>query len=159
MIVAERSPSEAAQPSPDRGEFFVQGPIDPSLVGKCIERFAENPRTGGQLVFLGQIRADEIDAGTVAGIEYTAHEGMARTALAAIVERAAREGPLIDVVVHHSLGYVPVGGSSLLIAVATGHRDEAYRLSRFILEAIKDEVPIYGREITDGENFRWKVNR
>lgn len=123
-----------------------------------MERFAAHPHVGGQLVFLGQIRADEIDAGTVRGIEYTAYESMARTALAGIAERAGREGSLIDVVVRHSLGYVPVGGTSLLIAVATGHRDEAYRLSRFILEAVKAEVPIYGREITDDES-RWKINR
>lgn len=146
-------------PGGKQESFFLPGPLPPDLTTECINRFARHGGAGGQLIFLGQIRDDEIDAGTVRGIEYTAHEGMAHAAFRSILERAAQEVSLTDVVVRHSLGYVPVGGASLLIAVATGHRPEAYHVSRFILEAIKDEVPIYGREITTDDQSQWKVNR
>jgi molybdopterin synthase catalytic subunit len=143
---------------------FVQGPVPSSLAEECRRRFNADHNVGAQLVFEGQVRADSIDpgtnaAGTVAGIEYTAHESMARRAFFTIVERLTAGADLVDLEIRHSLGYVPAGGVSLLIAVATGHRAEAYALSRELLEAIKKEVPIYGREITTGEDARWKVNR
>ena len=139
--------------------IFVEGPIPPESILQCERRFSANGAVGAHLVFLGQVRADEIEAGTVTGIEYTAHESMARRAFATVVERVAREEPLLDVEIRHSLGYVPVGGASLLIAVAAGHRDEAYRISRRILEEIKADVPIYGRELTGEKGSQWKVNR
>ena len=140
-------------------DVFVQGPIDPAFARECAEAIGANPAVGAHLLFLGQIRADRLDAGVVRGIEYTAHQTMAQGAFTALVDRAAAAGGLLEVTIRHSLGYVPVGGASLLIAVGAGHRDEAYRLSRDILEAIKKEVPIYGREITEDDQSRWKVNR
>jgi len=143
----------------DPEALFVEGPIAPQALTACYQRFAANSAVGAELVFLGQVRADRIDAGTVAGIEYTAHRSMALQALKTVIKRVSGQIELIDVEVRHSLGYVPVGGASLLIAVATGHRDQAYRASRAILEAIKQEVPIYGREITTSRQSSWKVNR
>jgi molybdopterin synthase catalytic subunit len=138
---------------------LVDGPVDPDLPAACAERFAANRAIGAHVVFLGQVRADSFDGVTVAGIEYTAHERMARSAFDAIARRAADENEILDMVVRHSLGYVPAGQVSLLVAVATAHRDAAYRASRFMLEAIKQDVPIYGREIGEGDASRWKLNR
>ena len=143
----------------DPGSVFVEGPIDPQLAFRCCERFAANPAVGAQVVFVGQVRADEIEVGTVTGIEYSAHEGMALKAFGELVARTAGSIQLLDLELRHSLGYVPVGGASLLIAVATGHREEAYRASRELLEAIKQEVPIYGRELTNQDRSSWKINR
>ncbi|TVQ40859.1 MAG: molybdenum cofactor biosynthesis protein MoaE [Spirochaetaceae bacterium] len=143
----------------DSGSIFVEGPIDPQLAARCSERFAANPAVGAQVIFVGQVRADEIEAGTVTGIEYSAHESMALKAFGALVRRTAARVPLLDLELRHSLGYVPVGGASLLIAVATAHRQQAYAASRALLEAIKQEVPIYGRELTNQDRSSWKINR
>ena len=145
--------------SSDSLSVFVDGPIDPALPAACTDRFAANRVIGAHVIFLGQVRADTIDGGTVAGIEYSAHESMARSAFNDIARRAADENEILDMVVRHSLGYVPAGQVSLLIAVATAHRDAAYRASRFMLEAIKQDVPIYGREIGEDDASRWKVNQ
>lgn len=143
----------------DAHAVFVDGPISPTYATRCVERFSGNHAVGAHVVFLGQVRADRIDAGTVAGIDYTAHESMARAAFTALIERIGARYELRDLELRHSLGYVPAGGISLLIAVATGHRDQAYEASRAILEAIKTEVPIYGRELTAEDRSSWKVNR
>lgn len=143
----------------DPQAVFVDGPISPTYATRCVERFSGNHAIGAQVLFLGQVRADIIGAGTVIGIDYSAHESMARRAFAALVERISSEYTLIDLELRHSLGYVPTGGASLLIAVATGHRDHAYGASRAILEAVKNEVPIYGRELTAEDRSSWKVNR
>ncbi len=138
---------------------LTEGPVDPGVVPAVVRRFAGTGGAGADVLFMGHVRADVTEAGTVRGIEYTAHEPMARAAFAAVVRDAAAGAEVIDLEVRHSLGYVPAGGISLLIAVATAHRDEAYRVSRAILEGIKRDVPIYGREIIDEETSRWKVNR
>ena len=143
----------------DPQSVLVEGPVDPALATRCVQRFAANGAVGAHVIFVGQVRADEITAGTVSGIEYSAHESMALHAFAAMVDRVAEQVELIDIELRHSLGYVPVGGASLLIAVATGHRDQAYTASRAILEAIKKDVPIYGRELTAAEQSSWKINR
>ena len=138
---------------------LTEGPVDPGVVPAVVRRFAGTGGAGADVLFMGHVRADVTEAGTVRGIEYTAHESMVRAAFAAVVRDAAAGAEVIDLEVRHSLGYVPAGGISLLIAVATAHRDEAYRVSRAILEGIKRDVPIYGREIIDEETSRWKVNR
>lgn len=138
---------------------LTEGPIDPGIVPAIVRRFASHGGAGADVLFMGHVRADVTEAGTVRGIEYTAHESMARTAFAAVVGEAAAGAEVIDLEVRHSLGYVPAGGISLLIAVATAHRDEAYRVSRAIIEGIKRNVPVYGREIIDDQKSRWKVNR
>lgn len=146
-------------PEFDSLSVFVDGPVDPALPAACTERFGANEAIGAHLLFQGQVRADRMEAGHVVGIEYTAHERMARSVFDDIVRRSAEQYGILDVVVCHSLGYVPAGQVSLLVAVATAHRDDAYGASRFILEAIKSDVPIFGREIGDDEASRWKVNR
>ncbi len=143
----------------DAQAVFVDGPISPTYATRCVERFAANHSVGAHVLFMGQVRADRIDAGTVVGIDYTAHESMARKAFTALIERISSQYELHDLELRHSLGYVPTGGISLLIAVATGHRDQAYAASRAILEAIKTEVPIYGLELTAQDRSSWKVNR
>lgn len=140
-------------------KLFIHGAVPADVVSECQARFSRAGTIGAHVVFLGQVRADPIDDGVVSGIEYTAHESMARDVISRIVRDADPDEELLDLEVRHSLGYVPAGGISLLVAVATGHRDAAYRISRDILEAIKKDLPVYGREIAADDRSRWKVNR
>lgn len=94
----------------DATEVFLEGPIPPELAGEFQERFRADHSVGAHLVFLGQVRADEIASGTVTGIEYSAHETMARTAFADLVERVTSGSDIAGLAIRHSLGYVPAGG-------------------------------------------------
>lgn len=57
--------------------------------------------------------------------------------------------------VEHAKGYVPLGGISIIIAVACKHRKQVYDFSRFIIEEIKKRTPIWKKEHYKGEDAEW----
>lgn len=57
--------------------------------------------------------------------------------------------------VDHAKGYVPLGGISIVIAVACKHRAQVYDFSRFIIEEIKKRTPIWKKEHYEGEEEAW----
>lgn len=138
-----------------------------SLLSQLSGRFASDSRIGGIATFAGIVRADEIDGRRVRAIEFSAYREMAEPALRELVSRVAaeslarREGEGGPVRVHleHALGEVAVGEAPVVIVVGTGHREEAFSICRGILEALKKEIPIYGKELFDEDGYRWKENR
>ena len=66
--------------------------------------------------------------------------------------------PLLHCVVHHRLGVVPVGEASIVIAVSSPHRKEAFVACEYILEQVKLNVPIWKKEVYESGEPRWKAN-
>jgi molybdopterin synthase catalytic subunit len=88
----------------------------------------------------------------VALLEFEHYPGMAEKKLAEIRDRAIREFGLIDITIVHRVGTLPVGENIVLIAVASGHRDEAFRACRFCIDELKRITPIWKKETTpEGE--------
>lgn len=107
-------------------------------------------RDGASVEFLGIVRGDE-DGRPIAVLDYEAYEPMAQRLMARCVEEAVRRWPLHHVVVRHRLGRVPVGQVAVLIGVQAPHRAEAFEACRFLLETIKQDVPIWKTAIgTEG---------
>lgn len=86
--------------------------------------------------------------------------------LASRNEHAASQEPhyissLVKSAVYHRLGAVPVGEPSIVIAVSSPHRKEAFIACEFILEEVKEKVQIWKREYYEGEEneAEWKANR
>ncbi|MEP6990190.1 MAG: molybdenum cofactor biosynthesis protein MoaE [bacterium] len=115
--------------------------VDPS----ALVRQVSAPMHGAVLLFLGVVR-DVNDGRGVTGIEYSAYEAMAAAELQAIAEEAAALVDDVDVAIVHRLGALAQEEASVGIAVAHAHRDEAYRVSRFVIEELKRRVPIWKRE-------------
>ncbi len=115
--------------------------VDPS----ALVRQVVAPMHGAVLLFLGVVRAVN-DGRGVTGIEYSAYEAMAAAELQAIAEEAAALVGEADVAIVHRLGALALEEASVGIAVAHAHRDEAYRVSRFVIEELKRRVPIWKRE-------------
>jgi molybdopterin synthase catalytic subunit len=92
--------------------------------------------------FSGVIR-DVENGREIEGIEYEAHRPMAEHQLGMIGQEAARKFGLQLVVIHHRLGFVPAGESSLLLRVASRHRTEAFQASQWIVDELKRKVPIW----------------
>lgn len=136
--------------------IFQQGPIDPASIGESIAKHATKTSIGGHSIFMGQVRADIIDGKTVAAIEYTAHEVMAQETMTAIREDIFAKYPLTCLHVHHSLGTVPVGGISLFVFASAVHRREAIDACSEIVERIKAELPVWGKEIFEDGTHTWK---
>jgi len=120
---------------------LVRAPIDPT----AMIRIVANPGNGAVLLFLGAVRQVN-DGRDVTGIDYAAYERMAQRELDAIVAEASEKFGSTDVAVQHRLGELGVEDVSVAIAVGHPHRDEAYSLSRFVIEELKRRVPIWKRE-------------
>lgn len=109
------------------------------------------PSRGAVVLFLGNVR-DGHRGRPVEHLTYDAYRPMAQTALERIVDEESDSKADLVVAVHHRLGVVSVGGTSVVIAAASPHRGEAYAASRRVLERLKAEVPIWKREhYVDGE--------
>ena len=125
---------------------LVRRPIDPL---DLVRRVA-SPANGAVILFLGAVR--QVNEGrAVTGIDYEAYEVMAASELEAIVAECSAKFGTADVAVEHRLGELAVEDVSVAIAVGHAHRDAAYAASRWVIEELKQRVPIWKREhYTDG---------
>lgn len=98
--------------------------------------------TGAVVDFWGVVRELE-DGREIEGIEYEAHWTMAEHQLNKIAERAISDFALESVVLHHRVGFVGVGESSLFVRVAGQHRTEAFSAIQSMVEELKKRVPIW----------------
>ncbi len=114
---------------------------------------------GAHSIFLGQVRADEINGETVAAIEYTTYEEMALEKMHEIREAIFSKYELTCLHVHHSLGKVKAGEISLFVFASSAHRKAAIEACSEIVEKIKKELPVWGKEIFENEGYQWKENK
>ena len=141
--------------------FLTEESLNHDRIVGVADTWREDPRVGAVVSFSGVVRGDSLGEATVRAIEFSAHREMAEQAIKELIDRLTREidSSVVRVYLQHALGTVPVGGIPIIIVVATSHRREAFGLCSAILEALKSEVPIYGKELTDGGDHRWKENR
>ena len=138
--------------------IFSQGPIDPGFIGESIQKHQSKTNIGAHSIFLGQVRKDTIDGKVVAAIEYTTYEQMALEKMHLIREEIFAAYPLTCLHVHHSLGIVPSGEICLFVFASSAHRKAAIEACEKLVERIKAELPIWGKELFEDDSFQWKVN-
>lgn len=138
--------------------IFVQGAISPDKIAHSIANHSSKTDIGGHSIFLGQIRADQKEGGNVIGIEYTAYEEMALEKAFEIREAIFAKYPLTCMHIYHSLGEVKTGELCLFVFTSSKHRKEAMDACDELVERIKTELPIWGKEILDTDAHVWKVN-
>ena len=110
------------------------------------------PESGGIDVFIGTTR-NRSDGRSVASLSYEAYEPMALRKMAALEEEAGARWPLKRVAVVHRLGDVGIGEASVVVAVSAAHRSEAFEACRFLIDRLKQEVPIWKNEhFSDGSS-------
>ncbi len=124
----------------------------PFSLDEEIERLKKSSSAIGAIVtFLGATR-DVSQGKRVSKLEFEHYPGMAEKKLEDIRARALKDYGVIDVVIIHRVGVLPVGENIVLIAVAAGHRDEAFRACSFCIDELKRITPIWKRETTpEGE--------
>lgn len=138
--------------------IFIQGPISSEFIGQSIAKHQSKTTIGAHNIFLGQVRADVIDGQTVAAIDYTAYEEMADEAHNVIREKAFDQFDLICMHIYHSLGVVKAGEICLFVFVSATRRKQVYEATETIVNWIKTDVPIFGKEIFENKTFIWKQN-
>ncbi len=106
---------------------------------------------GAVVTFIGTTR-DVSRGKEVAKLEFEHYPGMAEKKLAEIRSRAISDFGVIDVTIIHRIGTMPVGEDIVLIAVAAGHRSEAFEACRFCIDELKRITPLWKKETTpEGE--------
>jgi molybdopterin synthase catalytic subunit len=139
--------------------IFVQGAIQPSFIADSIQKHSTKTNIGGHSIFLGQVRADDIEGKNVTAIEYTAYEEMALEKMHVIREEIFAKYPLICMHVHHSLGLVASGEICLFVFTSSAHRKAAIDACTECVERLKAELPIWGKELLQDAGYQWKENK
>ena len=139
--------------------LFVEGPITPEFIADSIAKHQRKTHIGAHDIFLGQVRADTIDGKTVDAIEYSAYEDMALEKIVEIREAAFAEFDLSCMHIYHSLGSVGVGEICLFVFVSSPHRKEVFTALHQVVERIKKELPVFGKECFGDQSYSWKVNQ
>jgi molybdopterin synthase catalytic subunit len=122
-------------------------PID---ISHCINAVM-SPQSGGIDVFIGTVR-DNTKGKKVVMLEFEAYEKMAVAEMAKIAKEATTRWPLHKVLIHHRTGVLEVGEVPVVIAVSAAHRGAAFDACRYIIDTLKQTVPIWKKEIfEDGE--------
>lgn len=137
---------------------FKQGAISSGFIGESIAKHQTKTSIGAHNIFLGQVRADVIDGKTVSAIEYTAYEEMANLKFHEIREAAFEKFELTCMHIYHSLGIVKAGEICLFVFVSSPRRNVVFEALEYIVEEVKANVPVFGKEIFEDDTHQWKKN-
>ena len=120
------------------------------------EKFISSSKFGASIYFLGTVR-NQNENKSVSGITYDVYDEMVLKSFQEIYNEADQKLNITDkaVFIEHIKGYVALGETSIIIAVACKHRDQAYVLSRFIIEEIKKRSPIWKKEHYEKDESKW----
>ena len=120
------------------------------------ESFISSTKFGASIFFSGTVR-DINENKKVTGITYDSHDELVLKSFKEIYYEADNKLNIKDKVVfiEHAKGYLDLGEISIVIAVACKHRDQAYVLSRYIIEEIKKRSPIWKKEHYENEESEW----
>ncbi|MAU88705.1 MAG: molybdopterin converting factor [Flavobacteriaceae bacterium] len=139
--------------------FFLNGPISPDFISNSIYKHQIKHNIGAHNIFLGQVRKDTIKSNVVSAIEYSAYEEMANKKITDIRESTFEKFDLTCLHIYHSLGVVEVGQIGFFVFVSSSRRKNVYDATKFIVDMIKNTVPIFGKEIFENNEYNWKVNK
>ena len=129
--------------------LLTRDPLDPEALTATV-RDAAN---GGVVTFLGTVR-NNTDGRQVLYLEYEAYEDMAEKVLARIAQEVTERwgGGIVHTSIAHRFGRMEIGDISLVVAVASPHRAEAFAACQYVVDRIKQDVPIWKKEVfQDGE--------
>ena len=137
---------------------FIQGAISSEFEAQSIAKHQSKTDIGAHNIFLGQVRADEVDGKVISAIEYTAYEDMANLKFHEIREATFEKFDLTCMHIYHSLGTVKAGELCLFVFVSSKRRKEVFMALEYVVEEIKAKAPVYGKEIFEDNTHQWKVN-
>ncbi len=137
---------------------FQEGAISSEFIANSIQKHQSKTNIGAHNIFLGQVRADEIEGKTVTGIEYSAYEEMANLKFHEIREATFEKFELTCMHIYHSKGLVKTGEICLFVFVSSPRRRVVFEALEYVVERIKADVPIFGREMFEDQTYQWKVN-
>jgi molybdopterin synthase catalytic subunit len=135
----------------DRIDIIAQ----PLEVGPIVA-FVSVPAAGGIDVFLGTTRAEKHAGGReLIALDYEAYEPMAMKQLQDLAAEARRRWPIVRLAIVHRTGRVALAEPSVVIAVSTPHRADAFAACRWIIDTLKKDVAIWKKEVWSDGSGTW----
>ena len=128
---------------------LTSNPLDPERVTSLVRRDSN----GAVVTFLGTTR-NNFEGKEVLTLEYEAYEEMALKKLGEVREELLAQFGLEDIAISHRIGTVPIGETSLVVAVASPHRKDAFQACQAAVDRIKEVVPIWKKEVFQ-DGSRW----
>ena len=132
--------------------YLIREPIDPS---EFFER-SNDWTAGASVLFLGKVRKYS-EGKRVCYLEYEAYEGMAERMIKELIDSAFCRWPVETIHVLHRVGRVGLGEIAVAIDVRSAHRNETYQASRYLIEEIKHNVPIWKKEYFEDGTSEWNL--
>jgi len=130
--------------------------LETSLPTAQAIEFVSDAGAGGIALFLGTTRSEKNAQGhDLQALDYEAYTEMALPQLQTLAQAARSQWPIIKQVILHRTGRVALAEPSVLIAVASPHRHEAFSAARFVIDAIKADVAIWKKEIWSDGSGTW----
>ncbi|KAH8667396.1 Molybdopterin biosynthesis MoaE [Tricladium varicosporioides] len=117
-----------------------------------------SPKAGAIVLFAGTTR-DNFAGKPVKELQYTSYEPRALQTMLTICKTVKEKHSLTGIAMIHRLGVVPIAEESILIAVSSPHRQEAWRAGEEALEECKEKVEVWKKEEFSGEEGVWRANR
>ncbi|HEY7118631.1 MAG TPA: molybdenum cofactor biosynthesis protein MoaE [Tepidisphaeraceae bacterium] len=127
----------------------------PLPVARAIE-FVSATTAGGIAIFLGTTRDDANEKGQpLAALDYEAYADLASRQLTELAHDARQRWPILKLAVLHRTGRVALGEPSVLIAVSTPHRAEAFEACRWLIDTLKADLAVWKKEIWSDGTGTW----
>eukprot|EP01118_Nematostelium_gracile_P012637 TRINITY_DN4647_c0_g1_i1.p1 TRINITY_DN4647_c0_g1~~TRINITY_DN4647_c0_g1_i1.p1 ORF type:complete len:155 (-),score=41.05 TRINITY_DN4647_c0_g1_i1:70-534(-) len=125
---------------------------------KKISDLVADPSAGAISTFSGTTR-NYFEGKKVVSLSYEAYDPMALKEMQKICTVVRSKWQVIGVAIFHRIGLVPIGESSVIIAVSSAHRKESLEAVQFAIDELKAKVPIWKRELYDDNTSSWKENK
>ncbi|MCA9055530.1 MAG: molybdenum cofactor biosynthesis protein MoaE [Planctomycetaceae bacterium] len=129
---------------------LTDGPIDCSQVLSSVQ----TTQAGAVVLFLGTVR--EFTQGRqTTHLHYDAYRPMAETKLAELANEASQRWPILNAAIVHRLGHMDLGDVSVAVAVSSPHRPDAFEAGRYLIDRLKEVVPIWKQEHWSDGAVEW----
>ncbi len=128
--------------------MLIEITADP-LTAEPFVRHVRRDDSGAVVLFLGVVR-DNSHGRRVLYLEYDAYPEMAKKMLREVADEARARWPVIEVAIAHRTGRLEIGETSMVVAVSSAHRHDAFAACHHIVDRIKEVVPIWKKEVWEG---------
>ena len=127
--------------------------LDEPLDARAVEALVTAPDRGGLVTFSGIVR-DHTGGHDVTRLEYESYRPMAVKVMASIRAEVEAAYPTVHIACWHRVGVLPVGEIAVVVAAASAHRAPAFAACQMYIDRLKDDVPIFKREVR-GDGRVW----
>ena len=124
------------------------------ITNDAAQRMLSTQGAGAVITFTGIVRPTSKQGRQVDALDYEAYESMALKKLEQCVNEACAQSNILDAAIVHRLGHLTLGEIAVSVTVASKHRKEAFEAAQYIIDRLKEIVPIWKRE-TGPDGVEW----